>query len=241
MSFEFARRMEREADRIANRFKNDISGIKPWYSYAGLFDEPTTRVFVGLNPGGSSESEELDKRYRNRERVYTETGFNAWLDEVWEGASLPGASVLQKRAHRAFQDMYGSDDWEHTLRNTPCFNVVPFRTSSSAKLPSGAWNAAQPWFRQILQQLQPKLIICDGSGEDKSAWAALRKFNVIRPRKSIPTASTGRIKYGHITSGPLKGARVVALPHLSKKYFWPDDDSFQKLRGLRESRPSLFV
>lgn len=242
MSFEFARRMERKAQRISKRFENDIYGIKPWYSYAGLFDGQATRVFVGLNPGGSKKSEELDKQYQNRERVYKETGYNSWLDEVWgEGAPDPGASIPQKRVQQAFQCMYGSDNWEFILRDTPCFNVVPFRTSSGTKLPSGAWDAARPWFRQVLQQLQPKLIICDGSGDDKSAWAALKEFNVIKPSKPIRTASTGQIKYGHVTSGPMKGAGVVALPHLSKKYFWPDDSAFQKLGELRDSRPSLFV
>ena len=51
MRHEFARRMEREAEELACGFGDTIDGVKPWYSYAGLFDGPTTRVFVGLNPG----------------------------------------------------------------------------------------------------------------------------------------------------------------------------------------------
>ena len=50
MRHEFARRMEREAEELACGFGDTIDGVKPWYSYAGLFDGPTTRVFVGLNP-----------------------------------------------------------------------------------------------------------------------------------------------------------------------------------------------
>ena len=238
MSFDFARRMEREAELIAGGFKNEIDGIKPWYSYAGLFHEQVTRVFVGLNPGGSSRSKHLDKRYRSLERVYEEPEYNSWLDEVWEGASSPGSSVVQERAKRAFRVMYGGENWERVLRDTTCLNVIPFRTSSAAKLPSGAWDVAQPWFKRVMKHLKPKLIICDGSGESKSSWAAVKEFNTIDSCEPIPTANRGQIKYGRVVSGPMKGADVVALPHLSKTYFWPDS-AFQKLRELRESWPGL--
>ena len=244
MRHEFARRMEREAEDLAREFGKKIDGVKPWYSYAALFDGTTTRVFVGLNPGGSGESEELDKEYRKW--AYEKPGYCAWLDEGWEkrgGGSYPaGTEPHQKSAHKAFQAMYG-DVWQDILRSTPCLNVVPFRTPSREKLPCGAWGVAQPWFRQVLRHLQPDLIICNGNGESKeaSAWAALKEFNTITAQKPIHTTDKGRIKYGHVTSGPLKGVAVVALPHLSKPYFWPGENPFQKLRRLRDSRPGLFV
>ena len=120
--------------------------------------------------------------------------------------------------------MYG-DEWQDILRSTPCLNVVPFRTPSRKKLPDGAWDAAQPWFRQVLKHLQPDLIICNGNGEKKeaSAWAALKEFNTITGQKQMPTTDKAAIKYGRVTSGPMEGVAVIRLPHLSKPFFWPDD------------------
>ena len=87
----FARQMEREAERAARRFTNDIHGIKPWYSHAALFEGPTARMFVAAQPVGGPESQELDRRYRHVERVYTDTGYSSCLDDEWGGHIEPGS------------------------------------------------------------------------------------------------------------------------------------------------------
>ena len=251
MSHEFATQMECAADDLARDFKTRIDGVKPWYSYAGLFDGHAARVFVGLNPGGSSQSMKLDKKYRKA--VYEDPLHCSWLDEPWERNAQggPGKGPHQKRVRKAFKAMYGKD-WEDVLRSTPCFNVVPFRTSSGAELPPGVWEVAQPWFRKVLRHLRPRLIICNGSGETRphprdpsrrvgSAWSALKEFNTVKSPKRIRTADKGWIKYGEVISGPMEGTYVVALPHLSWEKFWPSDRQFRMLRKLRDSRPDLFV
>ena len=241
-NFPFARRMERKAKRIAKQFEDDINGVKPWYSYAELFEGQAVRVFVGLNPGGTNKSEKLDKKHRRS--VYREQGYCSWLDEVWEKPGNPDIGdeeTHQGRTKRAFQAMFGYDRWEQVLRETPCLNVIPFRTSNSKKIPSGAWEAAQPWFRGVLRRLQPELIICNGSGEKESAWAAINEFLTIKTEAPINTASSGWIKYGKVTSRTMKGTNVVALPHLSKKFFWPDETHFQKLEALTDTRPDMFI
>ena len=242
--FPFARKMERKARRIAKQFDDEFNGVKPWYSYAELFEGQSVRIFVGLNPGGTSESEKLDKQHKKR--VYGEPEYCAWLDEDWEksgGLTASDDDSHQGRAKKAFQAMYGCDEWEQVLRETPCFNVIPLRTSSAGKLPSGIWDAAQPWFRQVLKHLQPRLIICSGSGNKESAWAAINEIPsiTIKTEKSILTANNGYIKYGRVTSKRLRGVKVVALPHLSKRLFWPDESHFRKLEALRDSRPDMFI
>ena len=247
MSFRFARRMEREALRKAKSFRDELwfHGVKPWYSYAGLFDERATRVFVGLNPGGTGESEELDERYgswpyhKRRKREYC-----AWIDEQWEGGGgglyAAGESPLQKRTHKAFRAMYGTG-WRKVIRSTPCFNVVPFRTRSSEKLTPRAWEAAQPWFNKVLKHLRPELIICNGNVEGLSPWAVLCKTeyeSIVVRRKAKTCAVAASIKIATVSEGSLKGAKIVALPHLSR---FGGEDLFRKLRELREARPDLFV
>ena len=242
--FPFARKMERKAWQIAKPFNDKINGVKPWYSYAELFEGQAIRIFVGLNPGGTSESEKLDNQHKKR--VYGEPNYCAWLDEEWEKSSSLTTSdddSHQGRARRAFQAMYDCDEWEQVFRETPCFNVIPLRTSSAGKLPSGSWEAAQPWFRQVIKYLRPRLIICNGSAEKESAWAAINEIPsiTIKSEKPILTANNGYIKYGRVTSKKLRGVKVVALPHLSKRFFWPEESQFQKLKALRDSRPDLFI
>ena len=212
MSFEFAHQMEDEAERAARRFENDIYGIKPWYSHAGLLEGPTTRVFVGAQPGGETESQELDRQYRHLERVYTEPGYNSWLDDIWE---RKGAS-LQNRAHRVFRSMYGND-WERVLRSTACLNVAPFRAHSTDDLPGPAWEYAREWFRRVLEQVKPSLIICNGNGVGRSPWAVIDKFYSID--SDMPISVQGRaasLKIGTVVSGPIAEARIVGLPNLSR-------------------------
>ena len=242
MTLKFARQMERKAQDAARGFEAQIDGIKPWYSYAGLFDGPTTRVFIGLNPGGSSESEDVDVEYRRA--VYENPGYCSWLDEAWErrgGGLYPiGDAPLQNRAQTAFRVMYG-EEWQSVLRSTPCFNIVPFRARRRAKLPKGAWNAAVPWFRKVLDHLRPNLIICNGNAGGQSPWSALADYTY-DPDVSgdIPTrpGAGAYIKIGKVAASPLAGTTVVALPHLST---FGGEDLFQELRKLRNSRPCLFV
>ena len=241
MSVEFARQMEREVERIAERVGYRY-GIKPWYSYAGLFEEPTVRIFVGSHPAGGRKSKRLDQEDRYSERVYQDPGYSSWIDERWEkpkssSPSPAGQARLQKNVHKVFEAMYGSADWERVLRSTPSFNVIPFRVPDMDSLPSRAWSDGCDWFQRVIQHLRPRLIICNGNADGGlSPWAALRKTEGecidVRPK------ANSYIKTGTVAQGPLAGTMIVALPSLSQ---FGGDDLLQKLGELRDSRPGLFV
>ena len=207
----YARQMENEAERAAQRFRSDIHGIKPWYSYAALFDEPTTRVFVGAQPGGGPESQELDQRYRHLERVYTDESYNSWLDDRWEGESS------QNRAFRVFSSMYGRSQAAQVLRSTPCFNVAPFRVPKTDDLPNAAWEFAVDWFRRVLENLAPVLIICNGNGGGRSPWAVIEEAYSIQSNPSIPVQGrAASLKIGTVMTGPMAEATVLGLPNISR-------------------------
>ena len=207
----FARQMEREAETAARRFRSYIHGIKPWYSHAALFDGPTSRVFVGAQPGGGPESQELDRRCRHLERVYTDTGYNSWLDDEWEGTSS------QSRALRVFGAMYGDDEGAQVLRNTPCFNVAPFRVPKTDDLPESAWEFALGWFQRVLEDLSPGLIICNGNGGGRSPWTVIEEVYSIRSSALIPVQGrAASLKMGTVMSGPVAEAKVVGLPNISR-------------------------
>ena len=224
MSFEFAHQLEDEAERAARRFENHIYGIKPWYSYAGLLEGPTTRVFVGAQPGGRGQSQELDREHRHLERVYTDPGYNSWLDDIWE------CEKTQERAHRAFKAMYGND-WEQVLRDTSCFNVAPFRAHSTEDLLGPAWEYAQGWFQRVLEQVKPSLIICNGNGGGRSPWTSIdRLYSIDSGTPILVQGRAASLKDGTVVSGPIAGARIVGLPNLSR--FGPAQ-LFRELERLR--------
>ena len=161
MTYEFARQMEREAVRIAQQGGYTL-GVKPFHSYAGLFEKITKKVFVGLAPGGREKSVQLDQHHRHLERVYEDPGHNSYLDEKWEtriGGEYPiGEAPLQRNLLRVFEEIYGGGA-EQEIRKTPCFNVVPFRANVT-RMNAGDLRQALEWARQLLDRLSQKLVIC---------------------------------------------------------------------------------
>ena len=175
MSSEFARRMEVEAEKIAEPFQDYIHGVKCWDSTTRLFDQGATRALITTHPGGGEEAhlQDLCKGYLHI--PYTNQDFNAYLDEGWEG-SPPGKHSGQTSVQRVFEAMYG-DAWEKTFRNTACFKVLPFRIRNIKALPSKAQCATTPWFQEVLEHVKPRLIICNGNMENGlSPWSIIRKI-----------------------------------------------------------------
>ena len=213
MTHQFAIKMEQEANNIAKPFQDSIHGVKPWYTAARLFNQSTERVFVGINPGG-------DERSNSREDIgkgpaYDDPNFNAWLDERWQSNKPPGKDIHQLSAQRVFKILYGND-WEKVFRNTPCFNATPFRTPNINQLPREAWEASIPWFQHVIEHLKPKLIICNGNGEDQSPWSVICSIYSIGEMTKTPIQNKISIKQGIIQSAPLKDTRILALPHLRR-------------------------
>ena len=215
MTHQFAKKMELKANKIAEEFEDSIYGVKCWYSAARLFDQGAQIAFIGINPGGGDDSHShQDKDNGYLEKPYKDTNFNSWLNESW-GGKPPGSSGHQLSAQRVFKILYG-DDWKKVLRNTACFNVAPFRTGNVDELPSGAWEAATYWFKQVIEHVKPKLIICNGNGEGLSPWSVISdKYKLDSENRIQIGKAKAYLKQGVIQSAPLKNTRILALPHLS--------------------------
>ena len=221
--------MEREAKKLATELDSqDIFGAKCWYSSASIFEAPATKVFIGINPGGDRASQELDSRKGYLELPYTKTDYSAWLDEVWPD----NGPKHQEAVVRTFRSMYGGT-WEKQMRDTASFNVVPFRTPSIATLPPQAWRMGTDWFREVLEHLTPRLVICNGNSRSKSPWSVVHGFYSVADSPEIPigaTGSTASIKQGVVESGPLHGCQILGLPSLSR-FGWPE--LYRKLSDLK--------
>ena len=207
----FACKMQQKAERLAEPFADQIYGVKCWYSSARLFDQTSEQVFVSINPGGNKPHPEQDQI-----APYRDSKYNAWLDEDW--GQGPGGSKHQKLAVKVFDALYGTCG-KSILRDTSCFPVAPFRTPRASKLPPCAWEVAKCWFRQVLAHLAPRVVLCNGNGESRSPWSVLREGFDVEVLPSAPLGANANLKRGEISSGDLRGTKILAIPHLTGARF----------------------
>lgn len=224
----FAHRMEVRALSIGDvmcsarpqlaHLYNDGRNAVPWFSAPCMFEGPAERVFLATNPGGDPEN----YRWRLRPRDYdcerdgcADGPRNRWLDEEW--GKPAGQSHNQVAVKRAFDALYGDGLGEQVLRDTPCFEVCPLRTHKAGDIPGAVWDASIVWCQEVLEQLRPKTIISNGNREwTHSAWAAVQQmyqFERMGKRRLFGSAS---LKWGRVTGGPLDGAVLIGMPHLSR-------------------------
>ena len=226
-----ALKREREArefiDRLVEHGKLDgflygnDRNFKPWYSPRGLIDNlrgRVDRVLIGVNPGGSPREPDQTTVDRLWEVALNPSRpFNAYLDERWEG-SRPGTSRLQRGVRNVFRVLY-QDQWEAHLRNTACFNVCPVRTSDSSKIQTDLWLYSMEWCKSVLNDLTPRMIICNGnSDDDRSPWTVLKTAYNLDRIESEPLGDSNRsVKFGVAS---VEGTKVLAVPHLSRHGHW---------------------
>ena len=231
--------------RTVKRHGFDYSNIKPWYNPRWMFEPRTDRVdcvFIGINPGGKPQQPGptidparcVDTCDHDKLAYYddalSDTPYNDWLDaKCWQGSGR----THQGRVWQAFTSLFGSEEAETTMRATPCFNVCPLRTKGEKEIPTPVWNHSLAWFECVLENLRPKLIICDSFAESgKSPWATLKKwygFDLMNPTiGGEPTY----VKLASLRIGPLSGTPVIGLPLLTGRAYRPV--IFQELEELRD-------
>ncbi|GEM_PF-2912030 len=216
LAFPIALRFEQQAERYARKLRRNgeaIEGTKCWYSHASLIDQGATRAFIGINPGLAYPGEVTDQKRKGYFKApYTQAGYNAWLDQKW---GPPNGPTHQAAGQRTFQIMFGRT-WMEALRATACFNVSPFPTKSISDLPEDAWNWSVIWFRQVLEQVNPKLLLCNGNSETQSPWSVVSSAYRLRLVRTIDIGARASVKDGFLQTGPLKECRVIGLPLLSR-------------------------
>lgn len=224
---EFTDHMEREADKIASLMERtsrrgwrarigDRSNVKPWYSSRAAFVPGVEVVVIGANPGGAADAPPNDAKIETYQRDLNRKGFNAYLDESWDGAR-PGSSKLQRGVRMVFSTLYGgSANGDDALRKSVCFNVCPLRTSDMSQLPPEVWSESVRWCMEVLHHLNPSLIICNGISDPSPLAVFGRSLNLL-DREPLGTTY---VRYGVIANGDLEGAKVLGIPHLSRHGLW---------------------
>lgn len=212
----------------------DGRNMQPWYSAPCLFESPADRVFLAVNPGGAPSREY--EPYSATAHDCDESGcrhgrFNAWLDQSW-GGEPAGMRRNQVAVLKAFQALYGEREGETTLRDTPCFEVCPLRTSKAKDLPEIVWRHSIEWCGAVLEQLRPKAIICNGNSEGRSPWAAVCSMYEVKTRGRKHLLAKGSLKWGRIAKGSLVGCSVIGVPHLSYVNQFGGSRVYDALRDL---------
>ena len=209
--------MRRARPQLAHLYADGRNTV-PWFSAPCMFEGPAERVFLATNPGGNPD--DYPWQLRPRDHDCDRDGCvggprNRWLDEEW--GKPAGQAHNQVAVKRAFDALYGDGLGEQVLRDTPCFEVCPLRTHKAGDIPGAVWDASVGWCQEVLEQLRPKTIISNGNGESKpSAWTAVQRmyqFERMGERRIFGSAS---LKWGRVTGGPLGGAILIGMPHLSR-------------------------
>lgn len=228
---EFTDRMETKAVEIAAQMEHtsrygwqaligDRSNIKPWYSARSAIKPGVDVVVIGANPGGDAGAPPNDAKFESYQRDLNRDGFNAYLDESWDGAR-PGQSKLQRGVRTVFSTLYGgSANGDKSLRDSVCFNVCPLRTSGTSEIPPRVWNTSERWCVEVLTHLKPSLIICNGVGAGMSSWSAIgaagNRVNLVHSER----LGNFTVRGGTIATGELSGSKVLGIPHLSRVGSW---------------------
>lgn len=229
---DFTDKMEQHAIELAkvmqihspNRWQalvGNRTNIKPWYTSRSAFKPGVEVALIGANPTGNPDQPPNDADFVSYHQDLDRDSYNAYLDESWDGAR-PGQSKLQRGVRNVFIALYGAADWDRELRRTACLNVCPLRTNDTSEIPTLVWDKSELWCRDVLVHLMPKLIICNGVGPGKSAWAALASAGLPVIQMHSERLGNFNVRSGIIATGDLSGSTVIGVPHLSRVGQWRD-------------------
>lgn len=151
--------IERFAAYIDQRLQT-VSG-KVFYSGRKAFSQLGSVYVLGANPGGDPDTHAAETIGSHTDFVCTQAPahWSAYTDEAWLGWSA-GTAPLQRRLAHLLQGHMGLD-----VRSVPASNLVFSRSRNVAAL-DGDWRAlleaCWPVHQAVLDQLQPRAVICLG-------------------------------------------------------------------------------
>ena len=233
--FPIARGFERKAEALLIEAKargEPVYGMRPWYCSASIIEKGAEVAFIGANPGGGADSEETDRLLGVLKWPYDYDDYCAWLDDRhWKGSG-PGH---QRRAWEAFEILFGQQGLE-ILRKAACFEIVPLRSIGIGALSDETWQSGAALAMEVLAHVRPRVIVCNGNREGRSAWGFFRdqRFGMEVLAQEWMNKKFS-LKAGRITRGEIAGAEVIGLPHLSWMRSPPKLEAAAKKLGFPRS------
>lgn len=210
------------------------TNVKPWYSSLSTFKPGVEVVVIGANPAGNPKDPPEDSDVNSYQENLSRDGFNAYLHESWEDYPV-GKAPLQCAVSIVFQELFGHCKSETRLLNAACFNVCPIRTwnTKERNLPEQVWQESMKWSKEVLNHLQPSIIICIGNNKERSSWSAITACRSATETGEVRIKNSPPVKCGRFHSPIGENPMVIGLPHLS----WFTSSNL--FAAIRDNRPSL--
>lgn len=237
---------EAKARRIGKMMKNATDGawqpqkdncqnVKLFYNPRWMFEpqrEGVKRVFIGIHPAGAPYNPKADNPCGDMleylDEPKSDRPHNQWIDGCWAG----NGKTHQHRVHRVFAALSVTGKWRCDLRATPSFNVSPIRTKGTDGIRESVWEASVELCADMVRQLRPKTIICDGFGETgMSPWAVIKSEFSIESSESEPRCGRTVVKWGTVPGLADDGTTIIGLPQLTSQWF--RNSLFDHLAELR--------
>jgi hypothetical protein len=166
------------------------------YSSKRSFEENNGLLILGLNPGGSDDSNASNEQWSS------ERG-NAYLVEDW-------SSAIQGKVVSLFQSIESKTGMASLLERSITSNLIPFRSPQWDQLPNqeAAIEFSRDLWFQLINELKPKVILTLGS----------KVFQVIDPFFENPSTSVTRYVYEgrqRVIIRLRHDTTTIQIPHLS--------------------------
>ena len=195
--------------------------VKTWYNRPEAFESRADRVFLGIHPAGDPFDTKAPAGHCCKHQDWHDKDgtYNYWICEDWSHAR--NGPRHQGYVLNAFELIYGKGG-KSLLHVTPSFNVCPIRTLKVKDIPMPVWRRSVRWAKAVLDKVEPSTVICNGNAETgRSPWAMLKREYGLECTKSYQLGDTNRsLKFGVAKDKPLKGTKVLAVPHLSYHGGW---------------------
>ncbi len=202
---------------------------------------------VGLNPGGDpqktkfnvkDEISEFKKFYSSHNR-----SFSAYLDEVWGNTGSEyekGQASHQKRVKELIESVSNCLGQFCSVRDIFAANLIFFRTKNKnelstllkiakdAKILDYCWKCHM----KFLEVVRPKIILCNGNGDNLSSYSYIRRFLNSDTIKAENAKQFGKkkIKFLEAIIEPLEKVLIIGIPHLSYPSVSKQNGGYQILK-----------
>lgn len=132
-----------------------------FYSGRAAFSQPSPLYILGLNPGGSPESQADQTVEWHTKNVLNNRGqhWSEYQDEIWWHEHAKGTSGMQPRVLRLLERL-GLDP-----QKTPASNLLFVRSARERDIASTFDEAAKlcwPFHKSVIERLSVRVVLCFG-------------------------------------------------------------------------------
>lgn len=173
--------------------------------------------YIGLNPGGNSDNVVFEEDTLSFFREKDNSFHCAYLDEVWN-SPIKGGSPLQYRTKNLLEMIQSKVEGKQNIRDIFSTNINFFRSIDYNQLKQfDMLDSCLTYHKDFFYIVKPKIIVCNGNGENNSAYSVLREFFWIFTDEQKSFRRGYAIKWFRTENTSWnKNITVIGVPHMSR-------------------------